>query len=84
MVMNLLAMQETRIRSLDQEEPLEQGMVPTPVFLPGEFQGQRSLVGYSPWDHKESDTTERLTHTHIHIFSHVYIIYILPNHSAVH
>ena len=60
MVMNLLAMQETRIRSLDQEEPLEQGMVPTPVFLPGEFQGQRSLVGYSPWDHKESDTTERL------------------------
>ena len=34
---------------------------PTPVFLPGEFQGQRSLVGYSPWGHKESDTTERLT-----------------------
>ena len=33
---------------------------PTPVFLPGEFHGQRSLVGYSPWDHKESDTAERL------------------------
>ena len=31
---------------------------PTPVFLPGEFHGQRSLVGYSPWDHKESHTTE--------------------------
>ena len=31
---------------------------PTPVFLPGEFQGQRSLVGYSPWGHEESDTTE--------------------------
>ena len=30
---------------------------PTPVFLPGEPHGQRSLVGYSPWDHKESDTT---------------------------
>ena len=30
---------------------------PTPVFLPGEFYGQRSLVGYSPWDQKESDTT---------------------------
>ena len=41
-------------------------------------------MGYSPWDHKESDTTERLTHTHIHIFSHIYIIYMLPNHSAVH
>ena len=27
-------------------------------FLPGEFHGQRSLVGYSPWDHKESDTSE--------------------------
>ena len=33
---------------------------PTPVFLPGEFHGQRSLVGYSPWGCKESDTTERL------------------------
>ena len=30
----------------------------TPVFLPGEFHGQRSLVGYSPWGHKESKTTE--------------------------
>ena len=30
----------------------------TPVFLPGEFHGQRSLAGYSPWGHKESDTTE--------------------------
>ena len=34
---------------------------PTPVFLLGEFHGQRSLEGYSPWGHKESDTTERLT-----------------------
>ena len=33
----------------------------TPVFLPGEFQGQRSLEGYSPWGHKESGMTERLT-----------------------
>ena len=29
----------------------------TPVFLPGESNGQRSMVGYSPWGHKESDTT---------------------------
>ena len=34
---------------------------PTPVILPGEFHGQRSLAGYSPWGHKELDTTERLT-----------------------
>ena len=33
---------------------------PTPVFLPGEPHGQRSLVGYIPWGHKESDMTERL------------------------
>ena len=37
---------------------------PTPVFLPGEFHGQRGLVGCSPWGHRESDTTEWLTHTH--------------------
>ena len=53
------------------------GLIPgkwqtTPVFLPGKFHGQRSLVGYSPWDHKESDTAERLSthvaraHTHTH------------------
>ena len=34
---------------------------PTPVSLPGESHGQRSLAGYTPWGHKESDTTERLT-----------------------
>ena len=33
---------------------------PTPVLLLGESHGQRSLVGCSPWDCKESDTTERL------------------------
>ena len=33
----------------------------TPVFLPEESHGQRSLVGYSPWGRKELDTTERLT-----------------------
>ena len=35
---------------------------PTPLFLPGEFHGQRSLVGYSPWHRKESDTTEKTWH----------------------
>ena len=34
---------------------------PTLVFLPGKFHAQRSLVGYSPWGHKESDMTEQLT-----------------------
>ena len=43
-------------------------MRPPPVFLPGESRGQRGLAGYSPWGHKESGMTERLTivHTHTH------------------
>ena len=41
--------------------PLEKGTAITSVFLPGEFHGQRSLVGYSPWGCKELDTTEQLT-----------------------
>ena len=51
-------MQETQVQSLGQEDPLEEGMAPTPVFLPGEFHEQKSLAGYSPWGHKESDMTE--------------------------
>ena len=39
---------------------------PTTVFLPGKSHGQRSLAGYSPWGHKESDTTEWLS-THVSI-----------------
>ena len=39
---------------------------PTLVFLPGEFHGQRSLVGYSLWVCKESDTTEQLLHFLLH------------------
>ena len=41
-------MRETQVRSLGREDPLEKEMVTTPVFLPGESRGQRSLVGYSP------------------------------------
>ena len=52
--------------------PWRKNWQPTPVFLPGEFHGQRSLAGYSPWDCKESDTTEWLTHTHIHTL-HIYM-----------
>ena len=37
--------------------PLRREWLPTPVFLPGEFHGQRSLAGYSPWGRKESDMT---------------------------
>ena len=57
MVKHLPAMQETWVQSLGQEDPLEKGME-MPVFLPGKSHGQRSLAGYRPRGHKESDTTE--------------------------
>ena len=46
MVKNLPAMKETWVRSLGQENLLAKGMA-TPVFLPGEFHGQRGLAGYT-------------------------------------
>ena len=58
MVKNLPAMWEIWVQSLGQEDPLEKGRQPTPVFLPGESHGQRSLAGYCSWGRKELDTTE--------------------------
>ena len=60
MVTNLSAVQETWVRFLGWEDPLEKAMA-TPVFFPGEFYGQRSLMGYSPQCCKGSNTTEWLT-----------------------
>ena len=51
-IKNLPAMQETQVASLGWVDPLEEEMEPTPVSLPGESHGQRTLVGYSPWSHK--------------------------------
>ena len=62
MVKRLSTMRETWVQSLGREDPLEKES--TPVVLPGKSHGQRSLVGYSPWGHKKSDTTERLHFTH--------------------
>ena len=56
LVKNLPAMQETCVRSLGLEEPLEKERLSTPVFWPREFVGL-----YSPWSRKESDTTQRLS-----------------------
>ena len=57
-------MQETWVLSLDQEDPLEESMTTTPVFLPEESQGWRSLAGYSPQGrrvrHKWSDWAHTL------------------------
>ena len=50
---------------------------PAPIFLPGESHGQRKLVDFSPWDHKESDMTEcahmsARAHTHTHTDTHIH------------
>ena len=60
MVKNLPVMQETWVQSLGRGEPWSREWQPTLVFSPGEFHGQRSLPGYSPWGRKESDMTEVL------------------------
>ena len=59
-VNNLPIMQETQLPSLGWEDPQEKGMATTPVFLPGEFHGQRSLRA-NLWGHKKLDATEQLT-----------------------
>ena len=55
---------ETGFQSLGQEDPLEEAMQPSPVFLPGESHGQRSLAGYSLWGHTESRLKQLSTTQH--------------------
>ena len=57
-VQTLSAMWETQVQTLDQVDPLEKVMATHSSILAGESHGQRSLVSYSPWGHKESDMTE--------------------------
>ena len=54
-VKNLPAMQENWVQSRGLDDTLEKGIATHSSFLPGEFHGQRSLVGYGPWSCKESD-----------------------------
>ena len=84
-VKRLPEMRETWVRSLGREDPWRRKWQPTPIFLPRKFCGLRSLVGYSPWGCKESDTTERLRFALynicyvcvcVHIYIHTLHIYI--------
>ena len=59
--MRLIGSQKQGVFFLSQSLDYFAKWPPTPVFLPGEFHGQRSLEGYSPWGRKESNMTERLT-----------------------
>ena len=54
-------MEETWVWSQVGKIPWRREWLPTSVFLHGEYHGQRYLIGYSAWGHKESDTTEQLT-----------------------
>ena len=60
-------MWETRVRSLGWEDPPEKEMAIHSILLPGKSHGHRSLVGYSPWGHKEMDMTEQL-HFHLNLY----------------
>ena len=61
MVKNLHARQEIQVGSLGREDPLEKGMATCPSILSWRILWTEDPVGYSPWGHKELDTTERLT-----------------------
>ena len=75
-VKRLPIMRETRVKSLGRQDPLEKEMaIPTPVFLPGKSHGWRILVGYCPWGHKESDTTERLHRSDVEHFFRMFVEY---------
>ena len=63
-VKRLPTMRESRVQSLGWEDLPEKEMATHSSILPGRSHGQRSLVGYSPWGRKESDTTEQL---HFHL-----------------
>ena len=58
---NMPAMEETRVGSLDGEDPQEKCMATHSSILATKFHGQKSLADYSPWGGKESDIAERLT-----------------------
>ena len=51
-----------QVQSLGREDPLEKEMATIPVFLSGEYCGQRSLAGYTAWGHKELGMTEATEH----------------------
>ena len=79
-------MQKTRVRSLQcrrpgfdpwvRKIPWRRKWQPTSVLLPGKFHGLRSLIGYSLWGCKESDTTEQLHFPSIRVFSNELALHI--------
>ena len=75
-IKNLPAMQDTRIRFLGWEDPLKKGIATHLSILAWRIHGQRSLVGSSPWGHKELDTFEQQTLSYFHSFKNVPNLFI--------
>ena len=63
MVKNLPTVQETQVQSLGQKDPVKKEMATHHSILAWRISWTESLTGYNPWGHKESDMTERVTHT---------------------
>ena len=78
MVKTLPAVREIWVQSLGWKDPLEKEMATHSSILACRIHGQRSLVDNSPQGHKESDTIEGLTHTHMYIS----ILNIVPSGSS--
>ena len=75
LVKNFYAMQETQVRSLGGEDPLEKKMTTHTSILPWENpMGQKSLVSYSPWGHK--NWTQRLSHQHFYVICLCSLVFV--------
>ena len=68
-------MQETWVQSLGWEDALEEDTATHCSILAWRIHGQRSLVGYSPWGCKESDTTKVTSHAGTHSWDYVWTLY---------
>ena len=85
-VKNLIAMRETQVQSLGQEDLLEKGITPTPVFLPGEFHGERRLEDCSPqgcrvshnWVTKYSKYSNYTDLLLVHLMSNLHLLLPYP------
>ena len=76
-IKNLPTIQETQVWSPCWEDPLEKEMATHSIFLPGEVHGQRSLVGYRSWGHKEWHNTEGGKKNHHHASSVLFHLFQL-------
>ena len=84
MAKNPPAVHETQVRSLGQEDAWRSGWHPTPVLLPGESHGRRSLAGYSPWGQEELVTPATNTHTHTRLIYSILVSGVQQGDSVTH